>query len=156
MTTAARPVTTTSSPKPLVTSPSPIRAHFNVVICLRVKADAGDGVTLRLPHHRPLLRLLHYSCPSDGSPSQRPPPSQASELWIAKALAAATLLRPHHLPAFRPLSPSPVAAAVALGLAPCASSALSIFTALHYSPLFIPPSAHSYKHVIVLLCKSGR
>ncbi|KAL5215791.1 hypothetical protein ABZP36_007192 [Zizania latifolia] len=142
MAAAAAAAAAASSRKPLATSPSPMPARFNVVLCLR------------LPHHRPLPRLLHG--PSDGPPPQRPSPSQASELWIAKALAAATLLRPHHLPAFRPLSPSPLAAAAALRLAPCASSALSIFTAMHYSPLFIPPSAHSYQHVIVLLCKSGR
>ncbi|EAY94290.1 hypothetical protein OsI_16061 [Oryza sativa Indica Group] len=115
-------------------------------------------------HPRPLARLLHYSAAGPPlqqqqlPPSSSPPsPSHASaELWIAKALASAALLRPRHLLGFRRIDPSPLAAVAALRLAPCASSALAVFTALHCSPLSITPSAHSCQQIIVVLCRSGR
>ncbi|TKW04611.1 hypothetical protein SEVIR_7G121100v4 [Setaria viridis] len=120
-------------------------------------------VRLRLPPHHPLLRLLHYSfspaahlTPQHPSTPPAPAPPHAAELWIAKALASAALLRPHRLPAFRGLAPSPLAAAAAVRLAPCAAAALRIFSALHSPPLSLPPSEHSYRHVISLLCQSGR
>ncbi|CAL5031825.1 unnamed protein product [Urochloa decumbens] len=120
-------------------------------------------VRIRLPPDHPLLRLLHYSV----SPSAHPPPQHPStapapapphtaELWIAKALASAALLRPQRLPAFRVLAPSPLAAAAAVRLAPCAAAALRIFSALHSPPLSLTPSEHSYHHVISFLCQSGR
>jgi len=114
---------------------------------------------LRLPPHHPLLRLLHYAIsPEPHPPPQHPAPAapHAAELWIAKALASAALLRPHCLPAFHGLAPSPLAAAAAVRLAPCAGSALRIFSALHSPPLSVPPSEQSYSHVITLLCRSGR
>ncbi|XP_062184854.1 LOW QUALITY PROTEIN: pentatricopeptide repeat-containing protein At2g06000-like [Phragmites australis] len=105
---------------------------------------------LHLPPRHPLIQLLHSS-----SPGAHPPPPHAAELWIAKALVAAAFLRPHHLPAFRGLALSHLAAAAALRLAPCASSALRLFDALHSPPLSVPPSEHSYRHVVALLCRSG-
>ncbi|XP_066350139.1 LOW QUALITY PROTEIN: pentatricopeptide repeat-containing protein At2g06000-like [Miscanthus floridulus] len=114
---------------------------------------------LRLPPHHPLLRLLHYAfSPEAHPPPQHPAPAapHAAELWIAKALASAALLRPHCLPAFRGLAPSPLAAAAAVRLAPCAGSALRIFSTLHSPQLSVPPSEQSYSHVIALLCRSGR
>ncbi|CAM0904476.1 unnamed protein product [Alopecurus aequalis] len=110
---------------------------------------------LRLPPRHPLHRLLHSHSPNDRPPPQHPAPHDA-EIWIAKALASATFLRPHYLPAFRRLAPSQVAAAAALRHAPCASSALQLFSSLHSFPLDIPPSAHSYRYVISLMCQSGR
>ncbi|XP_048557619.1 pentatricopeptide repeat-containing protein At2g06000 [Triticum urartu] len=112
---------------------------------------------LRVPPRHPLLRLLHSYNPIDRPPPQDPPLHDA-ELWIAKALATAALLLPHYLPAFRRLAPSQVAAAAALRHAPCASSTLHLFSALHspHSQLAIPPSAHSYRYVISLMCQSGR
>jgi hypothetical protein len=87
---------------------------------------------LRLPPHHPLRRLLHYACSPDAHPPpQHPAPvaPHAAELWIAKALASAALLRPHCLPAFCRLAPSPLAAAASVRLAPCAGSALRLFSA---------------------------
>jgi hypothetical protein len=87
---------------------------------------------LRLPPHHPLRRLLHYACSPDAHPPpQHPAPAapHAAELWIAKALASAALLRPHCLPAFCRLAPSPLAAAASVRLAPCAGSALRLFSA---------------------------
>jgi pentatricopeptide repeat protein len=113
---------------------------------------------LRLPPHHPLRRLLHYACSPDAHPPpQHPAPvaPHAAELWIAKALASAALLRPHCLPAFCRLAPSPLAAAAAVRLAPCAGSALRLFSALHSQPLSVPPSEQSYIHVIASLCRSG-
>ncbi|KAF8714856.1 hypothetical protein HU200_027390 [Digitaria exilis] len=120
-------------------------------------------VRIRLPPHHPLLRLLHYSLSPNAHPQPQhtstapgPAPPHAAELWIAKALASAALLRPHILQAFLGLAPSPLAAAAAVRLAPSAAAALHIFSSLHSPPLSLPPSEHSYRHVISLLCKSGR
>ncbi|KAJ1271209.1 hypothetical protein BS78_06G111100 [Paspalum vaginatum] len=112
-----------------------------------------------LPRHGSVLRLAHCAViPNAHPPPQHPAPAptHAAELWIAKALASAALLRPHCLPAFCGLSPSPLAAAAAVRLAPCAASALGIFSVLHSPPLSVPPSEQSYRHVIALLCQSGR
>ncbi|XP_062225755.1 pentatricopeptide repeat-containing protein At2g06000-like [Phragmites australis] len=108
-----------------------------------------------LRHHTlpPRHRLLHSFSPKGHQP---PPPPHAAELWIAKALASAAFLRPHSLPAFRGVAPSPLAVAAALHLAPCADSALRLFDALHSPSLSVTPSEHSYRHVIALLCRSGR
>jgi pentatricopeptide repeat protein len=120
-------------------------------------------VRLCLPPHHPLLRLLHYSFIPDAHPPPQhtstalaPAPPHAADIWIAKALASAALLRPHRLPDFHVLAPSPLAAAAAVRLVPCAATALRIFSALHSPPLSLPPSEHSYRHVISLLCQSGR
>ncbi|XP_040379145.1 pentatricopeptide repeat-containing protein At2g06000-like [Oryza brachyantha] len=141
-------------PNPPPPSPSLMPPRLPALLCLY------------LPHPRPHVRLVHHSGsgpgPSTstsavGPPPQLPPsPHASAELWIAKALASAALLRPQHLPAFRRLAPSPLAAAAALRFAPCSSSALGIFTALRCPPLSITPSAHSFQKIVVVLCKSGR
>ncbi|KAL6838357.1 hypothetical protein ACP4OV_031861 [Aristida adscensionis] len=117
------------------------------------------GAHLHLPpSRRSLLRLLHSSphAHPPAPPLPLPLPPHAAELWIAKALAVAAALRPRRLPALRGLAPTPRAAAAALRLAPCAASALRLFAALHSPPPCVPPSAQSYRHVIALLCRSGR
>uniref|UniRef100_A0A0D9W5I5 Pentacotripeptide-repeat region of PRORP domain-containing protein n=1 Tax=Leersia perrieri TaxID=77586 RepID=A0A0D9W5I5_9ORYZ len=150
MTAAAAAATGSSSPSPSPSSPPDPSAAVTSLMHPRLHAL----LCLYLPHHhRPLVRLLHSS-----SPPPPQPPSSYAELWISKALAAAALLRPERLPVFRSLEPppSPLAAAAAVRLAPCASSALAVFAALHSPPLCITPSAQSYQQIIVVMCRSGR
>ncbi|GJN27480.1 hypothetical protein PR202_gb15508 [Eleusine coracana subsp. coracana] len=112
----------------------------------------------RLPRRRRILLRLHSYSSKVHPPLQHPAPLQlhAAELWIAKGIAVAVVLRAHCLRPFHGLAPSPLAAAAALRFAPCADSALRIFGVLHSPPISVPPSEHSYRHIIALLCRAGR